>query len=102
MNSSDQMAGHAGDGERLRKAREAAGLEVAEVARRLKMPVKVVEALENEDWGSLDAPVFVRGQLRSYARLLGLKIDEALPAASPALPIEPARLEPRVYTPPTA
>lgn len=100
MNSSDQMAGHAGDGERLRKAREAAGLEVAEVARRLKMPVKVVEALENEDWGSLDAPVFVRGQLRSYARLLGLKIDEALPAASPALPIEPARLEPRVYTPP--
>lgn len=100
MKSSDHMAGRAGDGERLRKAREAAGLDVAEVARRLKMPVRVVQSLENEDWEGLDAPVFVRGQLRSYARLLGLEIDEALPAASSALPIEPARLEPRIYTPP--
>ena len=98
MKSSDHMAGRAGDGERLRKAREAAGLDVAEVARRLKMPVRVVQSLENEDWEGLDAPVFVRGQLRSYARLLGLEIDEALPAASSALPIEPARLEPRIYT----
>ena len=102
MKSSDQMAGQTGcgDGERLRKAREAAGLDVAEVARRLKMPVRVVQSLENEDWDGLDAPVFVRGQLRSYARLLGLRIDEALPSASPSLPIEPARLEPRTYTPP--
>src|SRR5690606_12195768 len=102
MKSSDQMAGQTGcgDGERLRKAREAAGLDVAEVARRLKMPVRVVQSLENEDWDRLDAPVFVRGQLRSYARLLGLRIDEALPSASPSLPIEPARLEPRTYTPP--
>ncbi len=102
MKSSDQMAGRTGcgDGERLRKAREAAGLDVAEVARRLKMPVRVVQSLENQDWDGLDAPVFVRGQLRSYARLLGLRIDEALPSASPSLPIEPAKLEPRAYTPP--
>ena len=100
MKSSDQMAGRAGDGERLRQAREAAGLDVVEVARRLKMPVRVVESLENEDWDRLDAPVFVRGQLRSYARLLGLKIDEALPSASASLPVEPTRLEPRTYTPP--
>src|SRR5690606_39323578 len=73
MKSSDHMAGRAGDGERLRKAREAAGLDVAEVARRLKMPVRVVQSLENEDWEGLDAPVFVRGQLRSYARLLDRK-----------------------------
>src|SRR5690606_16574612 len=102
MKSSDQMAGQTGcgDGERLRKAREAAGLDVAEVARRLKMPVRLIQSLENQDWDGLDAPVFVRGQLRSYARLLGLRIDEALPSASPSLPIEPARLEPRTYTPP--
>lgn len=100
MKSSDQMAGRTGDGERLRQAREAAGLDVVEVARRLKMPVRVVESLENEDWDRLDAPVFVRGQLRSYARLLGLRIDEALPSASTSLPVEPPRLEPRIYTSP--
>lgn len=102
MKSSDQQAGRTGcgNGERLRQAREAAGLEIAEVARRLKMPAKVIESLETDAWDRLDAPVFVRGQLRSYARLLGVRIDEELPAASASVPIEPARLEPRSYTPP--
>ena len=102
MTSSDQRAGQIdhGHGERLRQAREAAGLTVADVAQRLKMQVRVVESLESGDWGRLDAPVFVRGQLRSYARLLGVRIDQELPAASAAVPIEPARLEPRTFTPP--
>ncbi|WP_202844675.1 helix-turn-helix domain-containing protein [Luteimonas saliphila] len=102
MTSSDQMAGlnGRGDGERLRLAREAAGLEIAEVARRLKMPVRVIESLEADAWDRLDAPVFVRGQLRSYARLLGVRIEQDLPIASASVPIEPARLEPRTYTPP--
>ena len=102
MMSSDQTPGQPdrGHGERLRQAREAAGLAVADVARRLKMPVRVVESLEAGDWDRLDAPVFVRGQLRSYARLLGVRIDGELPAASASVPIEPARLEPRSYTPP--
>lgn len=102
MTSSDQMLGQIDrdHGQRLREAREAAGLAVGEVAQRLKMPVRVVESLEAGDWSRLDAPVFVRGQLRSYARLLGVRIEEALPAASAAVPIEPARLEPRSFTPP--
>jgi cytoskeleton protein RodZ len=102
MTSSDQMLGQIdrGHGERLRQAREAAGLGVADVAQRLKMPVRVVESLESGDWDRLDAPVFVRGQLRSYARLLGVRIDDQLPVASASVPIEPARLQPRTYTPP--
>ncbi|MDH7452678.1 DUF4115 domain-containing protein [Luteimonas composti] len=102
MTSSDQNPGQIdrGQGERLRQARQAAGLTVADVAQRLKMPVRVVESLESGDWDRLDAPVFVRGQLRSYARLLGVRVDEDLPAASPSVPIEPARLQPRTFTPP--
>ena len=48
MTSSDQKTGQIdrGHGERLRQAREAAGLGVAEVAQRLKMQVRVVESLE--------------------------------------------------------
>ena len=84
---------------RLRKAREAAGLTEADVAERLKMPVRVVRSLEAEDWSRLGAPVFVRGQLRSYSRLLGL-MTAPMVAASGVAPIEPPALVPRSYTPP--
>jgi len=87
-----------GCGQRLRNAREAAGLSVADVAARLKMPVRIVEALEAEDWARLGAPVFVRGQLRSYSRLLGLPV-EPMQSASQFAPIEPTRLVPRTQTP---
>ena len=91
--------GVAGCGRRLREAREAAGLSIAEVGARLKMPVRVVESLEQEDWSRLGAPVFVRGQLRSYSRLLGLT-TEPIMTASGVAPVAPAELQPRTYTPP--
>jgi cytoskeleton protein RodZ len=91
--------GNRGCGARLRKAREAAGLSEADVAERLKMPVRVVRSLEAEDWDRLGAPVFVRGQLRSYSRLLGLTTAPMV-AASGVAPIEPPILVPRTYTPP--
>jgi cytoskeleton protein RodZ len=91
--------GSRGCGARLRKAREAAGLSEADVAERLKMPVRVVRSLEAEDWERLGAPVFVRGQLRSYSRLLGLTTAPMV-AASGVAPIEPPNLVPRTYTPP--
>ena len=88
-----------GCGARLRKAREAAGLTEADVAERLKMPVRVVRSLEEEDWARLGAPVFVRGQLRSYSRLLGLTTAPMM-AASGVAPVEPPVLVPRMYTSP--
>ena len=91
--------GVAGCGRRLREAREAAGLSLAEVGARLKMPVRVVESLEREDWSRLGAPVFVRGQLRSYSRLLGLT-TEPIMTASGVAPVAPSELQPRSYTPP--
>ena len=87
-----------GCGERLRNAREAAGLTIAEVSQRLKMPARVVEALEAGE-PRADAAVFVRGQLRSYARLLGVRLDD-VPAVSGARQIEPAPIVPMSYTPP--
>jgi cytoskeleton protein RodZ len=88
-----------GCGARLRKAREAAGLSQADVAARLKMPLRVVESLEVEDWSRLGAPVFVRGQLRSYSRLLGLTTSPMFEASGVA-PVEPPTLTPRTYTRP--
>lgn len=87
-----------GCGQRLRTAREAAGLSIQDVASRLKMPVRVVESLEAEDWSRLGAPVFIRGQLRSYGRLLGLA-TAAVHEASGVEPVRPVELTPRTYVP---
>lgn len=87
-----------GCGDRLRRAREAAGLRREDVAARLKMPVRVVKSLEEEDWSRLGAPVFVRGQLRSYSRLLGLGTSTTIEAARVG-PIEPPALVTRNYIP---
>lgn len=70
----DSGAAH-GCGARLKQAREEAGLSREAVSSRLKMPLRVIEALENERWEVLGAPIFVRGQLRSYARLMKLDMD---------------------------
>ena len=59
-------------GLRLRKAREAAGLTVTEVAERLRLRASLVDAMEREDQAALGAPVFARGYVSSYARLLGM------------------------------
>lgn len=90
--------GDRGCGARLRKARESAGLTQHDVAVRLKVPVHVVDALEREDWSRLGAPVFVRGQLRSYSRLLGLTTSTTLEAARIG-PVEPPVLVSYTHTP---
>lgn len=59
-------------GEQLSKARQAAGLSLDQAATKLRVPLHVVAALEQGHWERLGAPVFIRGQLRSYARLLQL------------------------------
>ena len=59
-------------GVRLADARRQRGWTVEQAAASMKVPAHVVESLEKGMWQRLGAPVFVRGQLRSYARLLGL------------------------------
>lgn len=87
-----------GVGRRLREARESAGMTTADVGQKLRMPARVVASLEAEDWARLGAPVFVRGQLRSYARLLGLPVDEVVRMPELA-PVVASELSPRTYTP---
>ena len=88
----------AGCGERLRAAREAAGLSVDDVAAKLHMPARVVRSLESENWSTLGAPVFVRGQVRSYSRLLGLTTAQMMDALDVG-PVEPSKLVSRTHTP---
>ncbi len=59
-------------GAQLSRTRQAQGLSVSEVAARLRIRRKFVEALENEDWHDVGEFVYVRGFLKNYADLLGL------------------------------
>lgn len=61
-----------GPGDQLRAARLHQGLEIADVARQLKLFPRQVEAMERDDYAALPSRVFVRGFIRNYARVLGL------------------------------
>lgn len=87
-----------GCGPALRQARERAGLSLQEVGSQLKMPVRVVQALEEENWQVLGAPVFLRGQLRSYARLLKVDIEPYLERAD-LRGVRPVELVSHSHTP---
>lgn len=69
-----------GIGPKLAAAREAKGLSTAEVATKLRLGVRQVEALEADAFDQLPGEVFVRGFVRNYARFLELDAEELLPS----------------------
>ena len=62
-------------GRMLAQARAARNLTVIEVAQQLKLSATQIEALEADAYEQLPGPVFVRGFVRNYARLLELDAD---------------------------
>src|SRR5690348_8613833 len=81
------LAEDASTSERLRVAREAKGLSIAQCASELHLPVKVLERLERNEFGPSEHFVFLRGALSGYAKLLGLppgSCDQTLRAVAPA------------------
>ncbi len=62
----------------LRTQREARGVSLVAVAESSKISTRYLEALESDRFDALPAPVFVRGFLREYARVVGLDGDEVV------------------------
>ena len=59
-------------GDQLRTAREEKGKSLEDIGGELKIRADHVNALEEGDFDKFDAPVFVRGFVRSYCRVLHL------------------------------
>jgi cytoskeleton protein RodZ len=59
-------------GATLREARMHARIDVSEIEAQTKIRAKYLRALENEEWGLLPGPTFVKSFLRTYAQALGL------------------------------
>lgn len=85
--------GQAAVGQLLREAREAQGLTLEDAAVRLRLMHRQIEAMERDDFESLGQPVFARGFVRNYARLLGLA-PESLLARMDGAPSGPAAVSP--------
>jgi cytoskeleton protein RodZ len=59
-------------GATLREARMRARIDVSEIEAQTKIRAKYLRALENEEWGLLPGPTFVKSFLRTYADALDL------------------------------
>lgn len=65
-------------GELLRSQRETLGLSVQHVADTLNLTMHFIRSLESDSYEKLPGDVFVRGYIRSYARLVGLDPDQLI------------------------
>ena len=59
-------------GQRLRAAREAAGMSLEDVATNTRIPTRHLESLENSDFDRLPAPTYSIGFAKNYATAVGL------------------------------
>jgi len=67
-------------GDKLKSLRGQKNLGTSEVAARLHLDSRIIEALERDDYGALPDPIYVRGYIRSYSKLLGHDADELVAA----------------------
>lgn len=81
-------------GERLRGAREQMGLTQQNVAERLCLKLSTVRDIEEDKSPADLASTFLRGYIRSYARLVHVPEDELLPMMAKQAPVRAAKVEP--------
>ncbi len=65
-------------GECLLQAREKAGLELADLAERTKIPPASLQAIERDEYHKVSGDLYVKSFLRSYAKEVGLDPEEMI------------------------
>ena len=81
-------------GERLRQAREQMGLSQQAVAERLCLKVSTVKEIEEDKANPNLASTFLRGYIRSYARLVHVSEEEILPMMAKQAPVRASKVAP--------
>ncbi len=95
-------------GERLFRARTDKGLDLADIARDTRVPLRHLQAIEGDNHESLPALTYSIGFVKTFARAVGLSPEEIsaqfkaettkaapVPQAMPLEPLDEARLPPR-------
>lgn len=87
-------------GGRLRAAREARGLHLAMLSVTLKVPIRQLEALENDQYDAFRGPAFVRAVAQSMCRHLGIDpapVLAGLPQTATSMALRPSAVEAPVH-----
>lgn len=77
-NSADDATAGPVAGERLAEARRLRQISLPDIARELHIDEVKVQALEENKFDVLGAPVFAKGHLRKYAGIVGVPIDDVM------------------------
>lgn len=67
-----------GPGDRLQAARIQQGLSIEDVANRMHLSDSILVAIEENEFDEITAPIFVKGYLRAYARIVSLDEDDMI------------------------
>lgn len=78
QNNTETRASGIGPGERLQAARIQQGLSLEDVAGRMHLSPSILEAIEENNFEEITAPIFVKGYLRAYARIVALDEDDMI------------------------
>jgi cytoskeleton protein RodZ len=65
-------------GDNLRREREMRGVSLEEISSATKISLRILDAIEREDFAKLPGGIFSRSFIRSYARYLGLDEDRVV------------------------
>ncbi len=76
MMEENQQQSTSGLGTRLKKARESLHLSLKDAAVRLHLGPSMIQIIESEDFKKAPPPMFMRGYLRSYAKLLNVDVTD--------------------------
>ena len=78
QNNTETRPSGIGPGERLQAARIQKGLSLEDVAGRMHLSPSILEAIEENNFEEITAPIFVKGYLRAYARIVALDEDDMI------------------------
>lgn len=99
MKPGDHIATKSGTtepGQRLKRAREAAGLSELYIAQQLRLSVDIIKAIDKDDYHFGARLIYLKGYLKSYAKLVNLPADEILAAFSQLGVPEPPAIYPEI------
>ncbi len=71
-------SGTMGPGDRLQAARIENGMSIEDIAMRMHLSVGILKSIEENNFDDITAPIFVKGYLRAYARIVSLGEDEMI------------------------
>lgn len=83
----------------LKGRRQELKLTVPDIASQMRLEPRIIEALESESYEGLPAPLYVRGYIRGYAKILKLDGNALVELYDSDAPSEPPEIVPEVKHP---